>query len=173
MSSSPFGMALSVLVTGGVGFVGTAIVDALREKHPEWKIVVFDLTVPPQPKTNVEYIVGDVTVESDVTRVINKTQPVAIIHTAGIVPKLADRYSRKGQDHVFHVNVNGTKNILYAAKNEGVQALVWTGSCTSVTDDMTQQYPNIDERWPISKRSLVYGESKVGQILQTYQKSFC
>ena len=166
-------MALSVLVTGGVGFVGAAIVDALCEKHPEWRISVFDLTVPAEPKFDVEYIMGDVTVESDVSKAIMKIRPLVIIHTAGLVPKLVDRYSRKGQDRVFDVNVGGTRNVVSTAKNGGVQALVWTGSCASVTDDMTRQYPNVDERWPTPKRSLVYGESKVSKILPTYEEAPC
>ena len=75
---------------------------------------------------------------------------------------LAERYGRKDRDKVFRVNVAGTRNMLVAAKDNGVEAFVWTGSCTAVTDDMKYQYPNVDERWPTSNHSLIYGESKVG-----------
>lgn len=62
---------------------------------------------------------------------------------------------------MFNVNVNGTRNMLAAAKAAGTRAFVWTGSFTAVTDDMRHQYANIDERWPTSSHSLIYGESKV------------
>ena len=60
--------------------------------------------------------------------------------SAGIVPSLAGRYGRKDQEHVFDVNVRGTRNVIAAAKRAGVKALLWTGSCTAVTDDMRYQY---------------------------------
>lgn len=62
---------------------------------------------------------------------------------------------------VFLVNVEGTRNIISSAKRHGVRALVWTGSITTVTDDMRYQYTNIDESWPTAAgKSLVYRESK-------------
>jgi sterol-4alpha-carboxylate 3-dehydrogenase (decarboxylating) len=59
------------------------------------------------------------------------------------------------------VNVEGTRNMLAAARESGVEAFVYTSSCCCVTDNMSIQYPNIDESWPLSHQSLVYGESKV------------
>lgn len=58
------------------------------------------------------------------------------------------------------VNVNGTRHVVDAAKDNGCKALVYTSSCTVVTDDLNGNFPNIDERWPVSKRSSIYGESK-------------
>ena len=158
-------MATSVLITGGIGFLGVFIVDAVREQHPGWTITVLDLLVPKDPNSSVKYEIGDVTDLPSVTAIIDKTSPNVIIHTAGLVPALAGRYSREQEKQVFNVNVNGTRNMLTAAKKAGVEAFVWTGSCCAVTDDMRYQYPNIDERWPTSSQSLIYGESKVSRFL--------
>lgn len=158
-------MALSILITGGTGFVGSAIVDALQQKHPDWALTVLDVEDAMIARSNVRYIKGDVTLLADVNEAIEQAKPAVIIHTAGLVPALAARYGRKDRDKIFRVNVEGTRNMLAAAKDNDVNAFVWTGSCTAVTDDMKHQYPNVDERWPTSNHSLVYGESKVSVSL--------
>ena len=153
-------MEPTVLVTGGSGFVGSAVVTALKGRHPEWKLSVLDLQEPIEPQLQVEYWYCDITNQTEVETLIAKIKPTGIIHTAGIVPHLRDRYSREARQSIFRVNVDGTRNVVTAARNNNVKALVWTGSCTAVTDDFSQQYPNIDESWPTSSHSLIYGESK-------------
>lgn len=149
-----------VLVTGGSGFVGSAVVAALRGQHPEWKLSVLDLQEPIEPQLQVEYWICDITNQTEVETLIAKIKPIGIIHTAGVVPDLKDRYSRKARERIFRVNIDGTRNVVTAARNNVVKALIWTGSCTAVTDDFSQQYPNIDESWLTSSHSLIYGESK-------------
>ncbi|KAL8640849.1 MAG: hypothetical protein Q9226_008701 [Calogaya cf. arnoldii] len=149
-----------ILITGGSGFVGSAVVAALTRQHPEWKLSVLDLQKPIEPHFQVEYCICDITNQIEVETLVAKIKPTGTIHSAGIVPDLKDRYSREARERIFKVNVDGTRNIVKAARSNGVKALVWTGSCTAVTDDFSQQYPNIDESWPTSSHSLIYGESK-------------
>lgn len=153
-------MAETILITGGSGFVGRAVVKAVREKHPDWIVHVFDLHEPKEKYTGVSYVAGDITNALEVDDVVIRTKPTAIIHTAGIVPSLASRYRRKERNQLFRVNVEGTRNILVTAKRENVIAFVWTSSFTAVTDDFRFQYPNIDDSWTTSSHSLIYGESK-------------
>ena len=120
-------MAPSVLITGGVGFLGSAIIDAAQEQHPEWVVTVLDLTSRDVPKPNVTYKKGDITNPAFVDTTVYSIKPDVIIHSAGLVPELAFRYGREQRDRVFNVNVDGTRNILAAAKSSGVKALVWTG----------------------------------------------
>ena len=161
---SPSGAAtdISVLITGGVGFLGSFIVDAVLEKHPTWSLVVLDQRSPLAVDPRVKYQVGDVRDEAQIEEIVRKFHPNVIIHSAGLVPELAARYTREQENLVYNVNVDGTRNMLGVARSVGAKAFVWTGSCTAVTDVMRYQYANIDERWPTSSHSLIYGESKVG-----------
>jgi sterol-4alpha-carboxylate 3-dehydrogenase (decarboxylating) len=154
----------SALVTGGTGFVGRAIVRALREKHPNCSIVVAD-TQPPSnniaAEPNVSFTETDVISPQSIEDAILLHRPQVVIHAAGIVPPLAERYARRMEKEVIRVNVKGTRNTLRAAKTAGCRAFVYTSSCTAVTDDVTMDYANIDERWPVAITSSIYGESKV------------
>lgn len=153
----------SALITGGAGFLGSAIIDALLEQHPECAITSLDVrpvTGNAQRGPSVKYVTVDLTILEDVVRVVQELKPSVIIHTAGIVPLLTSRYIRKDRALVWKVNVEGTRNMLAAARAAGVETFVYTSSCCSVTDDMKYQYPNVDESWPTSSQSLIYGESK-------------
>ena len=174
-------MTVKSLVTGGSGFLGRAIVDAIHEHHPDWEVSVLDIktsittstttatataTSPAETtstKYRVSYHVCDVTSLQQVHQTIRAIRPTLIIHAAGIVPANNARYGRSDEARIRAVNVDGTRNVVHAARECGVKALVYTSSCTAVTDDLSRQYPNIDERWPTVAplRSLVYGESKV------------
>jgi sterol-4alpha-carboxylate 3-dehydrogenase (decarboxylating) len=77
------------------------------------------------------------------------------------VPELGERYSRRLQNLVWETNVESTRILLDASKRSGVQAFVYTSSCCATTDDMRLSYANINETWPTSHTSSIYGEYKV------------
>ena len=156
--------SVKVCVTGGHGFVGCALVQLLIETHPEWTISVIDLVQTPLVGAftkAVEYVRADIVEPSELQGAITKLQPDVVIHTAGFVPSLAERYHRRQEHKCQQVNVEGTRNVLEAARAAGCRALVYTSSCTAVVDGWGNEYANIDEEWPPSRQSSIYGESKV------------
>jgi sterol-4alpha-carboxylate 3-dehydrogenase (decarboxylating) len=154
----------SVLITGGCGFIGSAIARALVEKHPECSITVVDKNPPGATHvvpSCVSFIAADLTSPGEIREAVLRVRPLVLIHTAGLVPALRDRFGRALESLVWNVNVDGTKHVLEAAKETGVRAFVFTSSCCAVTDDTQAPYPYINEAWPTSRSSLIYGESKV------------
>lgn len=157
----------SVLISGGTGFLGAAIARAVAFKYADCRLVLLDAKPPGDTHSvpqHAIYIAVDITSESDVKKAVAETKPQVIIHSAGIVGNLDLRYGRKEAKQIWNVNVTGTKNIIKAAKETGVKAIVYTSSCAAVTDDLNRQFPNVDESWPTCRSSLPYGESKVIRI---------
>ncbi|KAJ8611574.1 hypothetical protein MRB53_037877 [Persea americana] len=160
-----------VLLTGAAGFVGTAIAQALHEQHPEWTLILTDIRHPSNPPIQATFIPADITSLSACNSLIRSARPDIVIHTAGVVPPLAHRYcpGREVSAQVFRVNVDGTRNLLAAAKAPShaeirtkVKGFVYTSSCTVLTDATSPSidYPNYSESHPLPARHHVYGASK-------------
>ncbi|KAI9039018.1 NAD(P)-binding protein [Aspergillus affinis] len=158
------GLALKkVLLSGGSGFVGAAIARALVEKHPQCSLTIIDLNPPGSTHVvpeGVSFFRVDVTNKEEVRQTIQQIKPDIVIHTAGIVPRVSERFARRLEGLTQKVNVEGTRNMLEVAKMSGVKGFIYTSTCCVVTDYLDMPFPNIDEKWPASRSSLIYGESK-------------
>lgn len=146
--------------------MGKHIVAALHEQFPEARIHVLDKDVPRSLAPELARLIAqsyqvDITIAEDVNKVMEVIRPDVVVHTAGINPPLQERYLRRIEKLVRCVNVGGTNNVLTAARESGCNAFVYTSSCCVVTDDLHGSFANIDERWPVSHPSLMYGETKV------------
>ena len=117
-------------MTGGAGFLGTVIVEKLLGLTPQVRIIVLDKVVSEQQYSpQIHFYHADITVIEEVAKVFKATDPDAVLHTAGLIPSLSERYQRRQENVVFNVNVNGTKNVLAAARETGCKAFVYTSSC--------------------------------------------
>ena len=96
-----------ILVTGGIGFVGTAILRAAHEQHPEWQLFSLDIKPPPVVLPYVEYLTADLTAASETDAAFRTARPDCVVATAGVVPPLGDRYARRLQKLVYATNVDG------------------------------------------------------------------
>lgn len=156
-----------ILITGGAGFVGTAIVSAIIQTHPEWRVTVADVRPEEEWKSpdhpTVDYVQLDVRKAEECYNAIELIEPHVVVHSAGTVPGISVRYGRNPvvQHNVTKLNVNGTANMLEAAKENRVPNFLFTSSCTVLSDDLDHDYPNMTEDLPIPSKSLMYGESKV------------
>lgn len=153
-----------VLVTGGSGFLGAAIVKALLDRHPDWTITVLDIHAPSEDVLEriSSFVEADVTSVSSVIAAFSKIQPDLVMHCAGIVPARRHRYStnQKQWEKVKTINYQGTKNVVNATLASGCRKFVYTSSCTVVIDDLAHDYFNMNEKTPLGHATLHYGKSK-------------
>lgn len=155
---------VDILVTGASGFLGSNLIEALAEKHPDWNICGLDLKPPPAnvSKRIWQFIPADIMQAGSVQNAFVDYTPDVIVHTAGIVPARKDRYSNnKTQwEKVKAINHDGTRHVLDAATSSGCKAFVYTSSCTVAIDDLEHDYYYMNESVPIGLATLHYGKSK-------------
>ncbi|QDS67796.1 hypothetical protein FKW77_006884 [Venturia effusa] len=133
-----------VIVIGGCGFVGHHIVSLLLSRHPKTTVSTLDLRTSRNriDNPNASYHDCDITDLPALQRLFTELKPDAVIHTAspvafGIPTSV-----------MLKVNVEGTDNLLKAARDVGVKAFVFTSSA-SVVMDAENDLINADERWPV------------------------
>lgn len=119
-----------VLVTGGLGNIGTKIVDALLEKH--FAVICLDiktkrnLQIAKSYRKKLTVVWGDITNQAQVTELITGID--AVIHTAAILPP----FSERDPGIAYRVNVGGTQNIIDAIERVNPDAQLVFASSVSV-----------------------------------------
>ncbi|QCK84594.1 NAD(P)-dependent oxidoreductase [Phreatobacter aquaticus] len=117
---------MTILITGGTGFVGAAISDQLARGGR--KTVVF--AAHPAPSgylpENVETVIGDVTDAKAVASVISERGISKIIHAAAMTA--GPEQERDLAERVVAVNVAGTAAVLRAAAEAGIKRVVLSSS---------------------------------------------
>ena len=124
---------MKCVVTGGCGFIGSHLVDHLVELGHE-VVVLDDLSTSEGARLNpsATLIEGSVT---DIDLVVSATEGAdCVFHTAAWA-----RIPRSVQDPVgtHNVNVNGTLNVLQAARENGVGRVVYSSSSSVYGDQRT------------------------------------
>jgi UDP-glucose 4-epimerase len=143
------------LVTGGSGFIGSHVVDELVEAEAG-KIVVLDKIVREEnlkdalASTRVEVVEGDVT-DLDALRELMRGVD-GVFHMAVLPLGPCNEQPRAG----LEVNVVGTFNVFEAAKDAGVEKIVFS-SASSVYGDT---FEIMDESHPLNARTF-YGATKI------------
>jgi nucleoside-diphosphate-sugar epimerase len=140
--------ARRVLLTGGAGLLGQAIVQEMRKpdghgSSPPDEIRLYDVraaTAPTAP--GVTPIVGDVRDFDDLRRACEGVD--AVIHAASLVD-----FGHASARALHAINVGGTENAIRACREAGVRALVYTSTMDVVLSgrgiangDETLPYPD-------------------------------
>ena len=138
-----------VLVTGASGFLGSAIANVFRDAGFAVRVMVRTTS----PRTNLS--VGDEMVTGDLTE--PDTLRPALKGVRYLVHAAADYrlWAKRPQD-LIDANVEGTRNIMRAALQEGVERVVYTSSVATIA-------PGHDETRPLTPETAIgiYKRSKV------------
>ena len=111
-----------ILITGAAGAVGTALLDRLG-KRSDVAITATDIREPSKLPPNARFVQMDVTRNAP-KDIISAEKPDTIVHLASIVTP-GPNSTREWE---YLVDVEGTRNVLNAAIDAGVQRLVVTSS---------------------------------------------
>jgi dTDP-glucose 4,6-dehydratase len=167
-------MAQNALVTGGGGFIGSHLCEALVVRGDSVRALVHyngrgDIgrleDVPAEIRKEIEVVAGDITDPYALRDVVSGSE--AVFHLAALI---AIPYSYVAPHSFFATNTLGTVNMLEAARAEGVGRMVHVS--TSECYGTAQTIP-ISEEHPLVAQSP-YAASKIGadQAAGSFCRSF-
>jgi dTDP-glucose 4,6-dehydratase len=126
-------VSLSILVTGGAGFIGSNLIHLLLSERPDWRVTNLDALTYAGNLENLcaveshpgyAFVHGDVSRPADVERALRACgtdRPVSVVHLAA--ESHVDRSIHSGLPFVT-TNVVGTQVLLDAARARGVERFV-------------------------------------------------
>ena len=139
------------LITGGGGFVGRHLVDALRARGD--RVTVVELAGASH-REDVTWINADIRDAEAVSQAISDDVD-CVFHNASVV------HTKRNQEEViWGVNLDGSKNVLAACRQRRVGRLVYVSTASAVYEG--RDVVNGDELLPYSTISQApYADSKI------------
>lgn len=143
-----------ILVTGGCGFLGRTIIEALVGQKDVKKIIAFDIATRKFNDPRVEVVQGDLLNPDSLISTLQKHGVEAIIHTASPHAKI------RNKELLFNVNVKGTQAIIDACLQLNIKTLVHTSSASVIWQGVDQDGITEEEApYPTTFRDT-YAETK-------------
>jgi UDP-glucose 4-epimerase len=149
-----------IIVTGGAGFIGSHLIDRLREEN---EVLVYDNFSNPaikERRSDVTYFEDNIL---DLAALVEKTKSADVILHYAAAPSVKE--SSENPLHSFEQNVQGTINVLEAARKNDIPRLVFASTST-VYGEAETPTPESASLKPISN----YGASKVA--CEMYARSY-
>ncbi|WP_152227773.1 NAD-dependent epimerase/dehydratase family protein [Pseudomonas sp. SCB32] len=117
---------MRVLITGAAGFLGQSLLNDLAVQHLDWTLIAADVRCLSLQglRPNIEPLQLDISVPSKVRHCMDKWRPDAIVHLAAVINP--PREMTEAQ--LYAIEVGGTKTLIEAACEAGVQQLIVTSS---------------------------------------------
>jgi len=163
-----------VLVTGAGGFIGSHLCEALVKSGAKVTAMIRYSSgsswgnleyIPPQIKSELQVEVGNIE-DPEILTKLTRSKDV-MFHLAALI---AIPYSYDAPRSYVHTNVEGTMNVMEAARRANVEKVIHTS--TSETYG-TARYTPINEDHPLQGQSP-YSATKIGadKIAESYHRSF-
>ena len=155
------------LITGGNGFLGGFIARSLLDRGA--KVRIIDVVDDPKRDPRSDFFKVDVLDKEKMLQAINGVDYVH--HNAALVPL------KKAGDRFWQVNVDGTRNVLEAAKSAGVKHLSHMSS-SAIFGSINEHDCPITDKTPTHPaetygRSKLAGERIIQKEMETPQGMSC
>ncbi len=152
---------MRALVTGGAGFIGSNLTDALLARGDE-AIIVDDLSTGRRENIEQALANGATLLEADIRdraaieEIAGRERPDAIFHLAA---QIDVRKSIADPAFDASINVGGTANVLEAARAAGVRRVVFSSTGGAIYGEGDGQELPLGEDAPLAPEAP-YGQSK-------------
>ncbi|PLX01281.1 MAG: epimerase [Marinilabiliales bacterium] len=163
----------NILITGGAGFIGSALAERLISDPDNYVVIVDDLStgrvekLPNLPETNWKFIRCDVNKYKDIAEVMFSNKFEYVFHYAAVV---GVKRTLANPIKVLK-DVEGIKNILDLSKNTGVKRVFYSSSSEVYGEPV--EFPQNEQTTPLNSR-LPYAIVKTlgGAYLRAYQQEY-
>jgi UDP-glucose 4-epimerase len=159
---------MNILVTGGVGYVGSIVTEELLNKG--YKVIILDNlqqghkeAIPPE----AEFVLADICEAQALEDVFHRFEIDAVMHMAA---ETVVEYSMTDPKRYFHNNIVGGINLLDAMLKHNVCKFVFSSSAAVYGDPESIPIEEDYHKLPVNS----YGESKLmfERILEWYGKAY-
>ncbi|MGI8555332.1 MAG: NAD-dependent epimerase/dehydratase family protein [Pyrinomonadaceae bacterium] len=159
-------MTKTILITGGAGFVGSALAIRLKKDYPSYRIIALDnlkrrgseLNLTRLKQSNVEYVHGDIRNLED----FGGVPLIDIIVEASAEPSVLAGV-REPPDYVVNTNLIGTINCLnFAVKNKSDFLFLSTSRVYPIANLENIRFKETETRFVISPDQILEGVSENG-----------
>lgn len=163
---------MSILVTGGLGFIGAHVVKGLIDSGRE--VVVSALSVKPNSilegyQGRYQVTSGNVEDKSDAREILDQYDVDRIIHLAAITD---NRRCEVSPEKAYSANVGASVNLLEAARRKGIGRLVMASSA-AVFSNWEDIHKTIGvNEMPCPKNMYSTHKSCVEQMARLYRETY-
>jgi UDP-glucose 4-epimerase len=161
-----------ILVTGGAGFIASALAEKLAEDKDNLVIIVDNLVTGqleklPEPAHNVKFVRADVNEFDDISSVFYGYNFDFVFHYAALVG-----VHRTLENPVKVLNdVTGIRNIMNLSKSTGVKRVYYSSSSEVYGEPV--EFPQNEETTPLNSRLPYAIVKNIGEAyLKSYKKEF-
>ncbi|MBO9617895.1 MAG: SDR family NAD(P)-dependent oxidoreductase [Niabella sp.] len=157
----------NILVTGGTGFLGAYILKELVQQGAAVRAIKRSASkmpefIDPDILNKVDWVEGDIL---DSIALEEAMQGIdTVIHTAAIVS-----FSKKERKNMYHVNIEGTANVVNAALETGVRRLIYISSVAALGRKKNSSTVDETVKWEDGKNNTHYAISKFRAELEAWR----
>lgn len=162
-----------ILITGGAGFIGSALAERVIQDDDNYVVIVDNLStgslqkLPELPRKNWHFIKCDVNNAPDIAGVMQSYRFDYVFHYAAVV---GVQRTQENPVSVLH-DVHGIENILSLSKNTGVKHVYFSSSSEVYGEPVV--LPQNEETTPLNSRVPYAVVKNLGEaFLKSYQKEF-